>query len=85
LFGLIQIFVSRRPASSKFRITTQFAPARTVARIAGENGAMKRPVTRKLVVSTAFALGALALTFAAVALPSQAVEACSRTCMDCCH
>jgi hypothetical protein len=40
---------------------------------------------KKLVVSTVLALGALALTFAAVAVPNQPVEACSFTCMNCCH
>jgi hypothetical protein len=47
---------------------------------AGERDAMNR-----LVVLTALALGALALTFSAVAIPDQAAQACSKACMNCCY
>jgi hypothetical protein len=39
---------------------------------------------RNIVVLAAVALGVLALTFSAVAIPREAA-ACSRACMDCCN
>jgi hypothetical protein len=39
---------------------------------------------KKIVVLTAVAVGALALTFSAVAIPLEAA-ACSRACINCCN
>jgi hypothetical protein len=39
---------------------------------------------KKFVVFTALTLGAVALTYSAVAIPGEAA-ACSRACMNCCY
>jgi hypothetical protein len=75
-----KIFVSKRDCLFKFSHRYAMLRWHLFFQITEECDVM-----RKLVVLTALALGALAVSSAAVAVSNQAAQACSKACMNCCY